>query len=385
MSENEQKQVTPMGTGTTRNEKENKNKKPFIRSVFKGANENVATLCTRAEKKKKDQYIIFQKSLEQHVTTSFTNSGDILPVIRDLIDPMKELLKGIPKRESMKDILGESPLTTQPPSPDIVTSGAQESEGGTNVFEPVETIEDSALKESLDFLYKEEMKMFANRRNVLQQNQIKLWGVIWGQCSPALQTEIKGNDDFLEESNKYNCVWLLQKLKLAAAGIDRSVSSYQALVNSLTFFHTLRQQRDESIENYRRRFESAWNSAVMNHASVGQHPAFVKFAIEDEKSPMTAQGVEDKLAATYFITFADPSRFQGLWESLSNATLLGRDDYPNTITAAYDLLSHFRGPRRNNVHDGPINVSFAQVSDNRPPLPGTNGETLKDISCWKCI
>ena len=345
MSKNEQKQVTSMGTGTTRNEKENKNKKPFIRSVFKGANENVATLCTRAEKKKKDQYIIFQKSLEQHVTTSFTNPEDILPVIRDLIDPMKELLKGIPKRESMKDILGESPLTTQPPSPDIVTSGAQESEGGTNVFEPVETIEDSALKESLDFLYKEEMKMFANRRNVLQQNQIKLWGVIWGQCSPALQTEIKGNDDFLEESNKYNCVWLLQKLKLAAAGIDRSVSSYQALVNSLTFFHTLRQQRDESIENYRRRFESAWNSAVMNHASVGQHPAFVKFAIEDEKSPMTAQGVEDKLAATYFITFADPSRFQGLWESLSNATLLGRDDYPNTITAAYDLLSHFRGPR----------------------------------------
>ena len=227
--------------------------------------------------------------------------------------------------------------------------------------------------------------MFASRRNILQQNQIKLWGVIWGQCSPALQTETKGNDDFIVESTKYYCVWLPQKLKLAAAGIDRSVSPYQALVNSLTFFHTLRQQCDESIENYRRRFESAWNSAVMNHASVSQHPAFVKFALENDKSSADAQSVEDKLAATYFITFADQSRYQGLWESLSNATLLGRDDYPLNITAAYDLLSHYRGARRGNNHDGPVHVSFAQINETLPPLADTNGETLPDISCWKCM
>ena len=93
-------------------------------------------------------------------------------------------------------------------------------------------------------------------------------------------------------------MWLLSKLKLAAAGIDRSVSPYQALVNSLTFFHTLRQQRDESIENYRRRFESAWNSAVMNKASVGRHLLFTKFAIEQDDTVSDDQEVEDKLAAT---------------------------------------------------------------------------------------
>ena len=94
---------------------------------------------------------------------------------------------------------------------------------------------DEALKKSLDSLYKEEMKLFASRRNVLRQNQIKLWGVIWGQCSPALQTEIKGNEDFSSEMVKYDMVWLLGQLKFAAAGIDRSVSPYQALVHSLTF------------------------------------------------------------------------------------------------------------------------------------------------------
>ena len=73
----------------------------------------------------------------------------------------------------MKDLMGESPLTTQPPSPspDIVSSSEQ---GGSVGTEVTETIEDRALKESLDFLFKEEMKMFASRKSVLQQNQIKL-------------------------------------------------------------------------------------------------------------------------------------------------------------------------------------------------------------------
>ena len=100
------------------------------------------------------------------------------------------------------------------------------------------------------------------------------------------------------------------------------------------------------------------------------------------------QDVEDKLAATYFITFADSNRFQGLWENLANATLLGRDDYPHNITTAYDLLSHYRGRRKPINHDGPINVSFEKtrkVRYNIPPLAGTNGETLPDISCWTCM
>ena len=266
-------------------------------------------------KKQKDQYIVFQKSLEQHVSTDFTNPGDILPLIRELVDSMRVLMRNIPTRESMDAYLGEeSPLITQPPTPVNITSGVVGEESQAETGSPIETaeVEDNGLKESLDFLFKEEMKMFAGRENMLCQNQIKLWGVIWGQCSPALQTEIKGNDDYLGESSKYNCVWLLEKLKLAAAGVDRTVSPYQALVNSLTFFHTLRQQRDESIENYRRRFESAWNSANMNKAAIGHHPEFNQFVIKNDESVFKEQHVKGKLAATYFITFADPGRFQSL-------------------------------------------------------------------------
>ena len=199
-------------------------KKPFYKSTFKGANEEMATLCTKSERKQKDQHMIFQKILKQHVTTNFKNPGDILPVIRDLIDPMFELLKDIQKRDSMSSYLSSRDIT-QPPTPvhvsssdDPNTSRGVNVETGTPVQVQMEDGMDEAFKESLGFLYKEKMKLFASRRNVLRQNQIKLWGVIWGQCSPTLKTEIKGNDDFSGEMVKYDTVWLLGQLKLASVG-----------------------------------------------------------------------------------------------------------------------------------------------------------------------
>ena len=309
---------------------------------------------------------------------------------------MTELMKDLPRKETVHNYLygsDTSPPITQPPAPvsDNITSG----EGGdTSQVSPDVKIKsegdsiDKELEESLNSLYKEEIKMFASRKNMLRQNQIKLWGVVWGQCSPALQTEVKGDDGFVTALGKYNIVWLLTRLKLTAAGIDRSVSPYMALVNSITFFHTLRQQRDESIENYRRRFESAWNSATMNKASLGQHPDFNTYVADQDSSVTSTKDIEEKLCATYFITFADPGRFGGLWENLSNSTLLGRDDYPANITAAYDLLCHYRGGKRQNTHDTPVNVSFAQIrqaGDNLPPVPGSNGELIPDMTCWKCL
>ena len=76
------------------------------------------------------------------------------------------------------------------------------------------------------------------------------------------------------------------------------------------------------------RFESAWNATVMNKASLGNHPNIVKNFTEFDTSTPTIAMVEDKLAAIYFLTFADPNGFSGLWKDLYNATLLGIDEYP---------------------------------------------------------
>ena len=125
----------------------------------------------------------------------------------------------------------------------------------------------------------------------------------------------------------------------------------------------------------------------MNKASLGGHPEFVMHAISNDPNTTTAEEVEEKLAATYFITFADPGRFSGLWEDLHNATLLGRDEYPLTLTMAYDLLNHYRSSRKPNNRTQDAHVSFAQMQSAGPRelVPGTDGNTHDDVTCFKCM
>ena len=48
---------------------------------------------------------------------------------------------------------------------------------------------DVSMMASITKLFGEDMKVFAGQRLVVKQNKTKLYGVIWGQCTSALQSE----------------------------------------------------------------------------------------------------------------------------------------------------------------------------------------------------
>ena len=48
----------------------------------------------------------------------------------------------------------------------------------------------------------------------------------------------------------------------------------------------------------------------MNKGVIGNHPKFLQYAMKHDMSTVTEAAVLDKLAATYFITFADVSQMQ---------------------------------------------------------------------------
>jgi hypothetical protein len=77
-------------------------------STFKGANEALRTLGTRLERKDRDQFLTFQKSLEQYVMTEFKNPADIVVAVRDIADPMKPLMRSMPK---LGDLMTDMGLT----------------------------------------------------------------------------------------------------------------------------------------------------------------------------------------------------------------------------------------------------------------------------------
>ena len=65
---------------------------------FKGKIEELAVLGTRLERgNKSDQFIIFRQSMKHHIGTTFNNPADLDPVIVDLANPIKALMKQVPK------------------------------------------------------------------------------------------------------------------------------------------------------------------------------------------------------------------------------------------------------------------------------------------------
>ena len=170
------------GTRSTgRNSRNARNNQRATGPRFKGAVETLATLGTRAERQDKDQFIRFQEDLKNYVMREFKQPQDIVVVIKDLKDPAQVLRDNIPKMSKMLEEFG-------------LDETNKLDEENADTFE--------AVKE----LFKQAMGTFSKRRDQLNQNQTKLYGTVWGQCSPALQSKVIGDLEYKAKAKEYACL-----------------------------------------------------------------------------------------------------------------------------------------------------------------------------------
>jgi hypothetical protein len=73
---------------------------------FAGTIENIETLSTKAERKGKENFASFIKSLHQHVITTFKNPQDIAVAVTEFEDPMKKLNNLVPTLAKVMEDLG---------------------------------------------------------------------------------------------------------------------------------------------------------------------------------------------------------------------------------------------------------------------------------------
>ena len=83
----------------------------------------------------------------------------------------------------------------------------------------------------IDIFLAAEKELFLERQHILRQNTTKTYHLIWGQCSPALQSQLMGDTEYMEKSTSCDCVWLLEALRLLSAGVDKH-SNVSASVSS---------------------------------------------------------------------------------------------------------------------------------------------------------
>jgi hypothetical protein len=321
---------------------------------FAGTIENIETLSTKAERKGKENFASFIKSLHQHVITTFKNPQDIAVAVTEFEDPMKKLNNLVPTLAKVMEDLGY----------ELEDSISGESQDETTARED----RNADKKEIANDLKKAEIRIFAERRKMVKGNLTSLWGVILRQCTPSLKEEVRAMEGYEDRAAAYDSIWFLQTLQKVTAGVTNTSNSYYSLFHSLKDLYMIRQKEHESVDDYFRRFESAIELVTLSKGQV-----FWSEGLEGEErkgNPTNSEEiVQQKFLAMAFVECADNNRFKGLWKELKNGLTLETDSYPKTLASAVHTLTHWKEMKEGHQTDvttGPPTCSF--TSEQRATL-----------------
>ena len=119
----------------------------------------------------------------QYIMKNFTNPNDVVGFVKDMENQEKKLLMQTPRTSEVEkeiDGLGLDPVNDK----DII----------------------SDMKSSTKELYSEDLKIFAARCRTLKDNITKIWGLVWGNCSTASQSELMRQDEFEEKEKVFDAL-----------------------------------------------------------------------------------------------------------------------------------------------------------------------------------
>ena len=326
---------------------------------FKGANKEIGVIVALRNERftHKVLFSSFINQMKNHMLTNFDYACDIVPVLEKLEDPMPTI-----EAEEPNDLAPEKQKSP--------------------VAEAMKT---------------KEVKQHLRRLTYLRDNMETLYGLIWGQCSSGLQEVVKTKDEFKKKEEKFDVIWLLEKIKLVSSGVEGCSNKHANLIKSITSLCTIKQGSTESNDSFRKRIDAyALTLSLTNGKHVLVSPELIQATNPKQPSEAEIKAEEEKFKAMLMILRADPGRFGSLQESLFEGVYKGRDEFPTTVTQAYDLLQHIAGDistfTRNSCfscfsfrHGGRRvgNVSFTQ-KDNKNLIPGADGKTHPHIQCRKC-
>ena len=254
-------------------------------------------------------------------------------------------------------------------------------------------------------------KMYISRELQLEDNLSKAYSLVWGQCTNALQSVIKGLDGYDEKSDDYDVIWLLTSLKKITSGVDIKANVRVTLFDAIQTLFSMRQGQFESNDSYLERFNSNIKTLEM---AQGKHVLCATDLMDKNSDVPTAQEIrneEEKFKAILFLKRSDEGRYKELISKLQESSWLGKDEYPTTVAGMYALLTRHSGQIGNKSKDknarparGKGNSqgwTFAQTSAGRgvstkhSDCPQTNNNTGKisvagkdgnfyDIVCYNC-
>jgi uncharacterized membrane protein YgcG len=287
----------------------NDNNRKKDREVFKGKSDkmggNVFQLA--AEGRKANQYTLTIQALQNLANVEMDNAKDLAPFFED---PCREVVIDEPDDE--------------PP---------MSADGTTRV----------GRDHRLYIQWKDQCEQYNQRSRDLANNKVKIFTIVLQQCSQSVTNKIEATSGFAKAKADFDCQWLLTTIKNVCHNFEHTDNRLVALVKAKAEIFQYRQGANQSTHDYHDAFNE--QLAILEsyggklHDPVKAGPPKLAAAIATLPTAQEKDALmRDHYAAALFLRNADHAQYEPLREELKNDFSKGRDEYPKSVTAAYQML-----------------------------------------------
>ncbi len=216
-----------------------------------------------------------------------------------------------------------------------------------NISEETELSKREMEQEGFDMNYKIEYEIYRNEVKKHKDNMFKAYTlIIENYCSTGLKNRIEGQEKFKDEiENKPHK--LMELIKSLVRTPNQTTFCMVSLVRAFKRFATLRQQDDESLTDWNRRFKQERDifAQMMGdqflNEFIDNSDWYKKEPDTDKKNDIKA-GAFDTFTATAYLMFSDYKRYGSIEEGLRKQFSLKNDQYPKTLSAMHEVLLNHR-------------------------------------------
>ena len=221
------------------------------------------------------------------------------------------------------------------------------------------------------------------RQIYMTENVKTIYSLVWGQCSDIMRQKLEALDGFDSISTGGNGIQLLKSIKSLTYNFQSQKYLPHSLHETTRRFYLFSQGKLPTVI-YHEQFVNMVEVIDTIKGSIGMAPGLEEIVAKENNKAVAdltdAEKMEakERYLAVAFLLGSDRARFGKLIENLENDFLQGRDNYPKSVTGAFNILINWKQDPRNLVRSvGVTNdgVAFANV-DCTESDDDTDGEVV---------
>ena len=218
-------------------------------------------------------------------------------------------------------------------------------------------------------IFNEQVKEYVKQTSRLQENIKRLWALVWGQCSDTIRTRLQALETYDNMHTASDGLQLLTAIKDLMFNVQEQKYVPLSIQLAKQQFFVLFQGHN-TVGEYYDQFKN--QTHILSHigAGIGDDMAIMRQVLcsqginVDEATDAQEEAAETEGTQWYlalaFLMGSDRSRFGRLLKKLENDFTAGYDNYPKTLTDAYNMLLEWKDDPRLLMHmAGNDGISFA--------------------------